>query len=134
MAARFHKLPLELKSVPGATKAAVDDLVARLGYDLPDDYLQFMRTSNGAEGAMSESSYLVIWPVEEVISLNEANAVQDFATQLLLFGSDSGSRGYAFDIGSPGMPIVSVDLILTEVIEQMGSNLSEFFQMLAGDP
>ena len=59
----FHELTRGLKSVPGATKAAIDDLVARLGYDLPDDYLEFMKTSNGAEGAMSESSYLVIWPV-----------------------------------------------------------------------
>lgn len=125
------KIAQKLTTTTGATGTALMDLSSALGHSLPDQYMEFMRFSNGAEGSIAECSYLVIWPIEEIISLNELNAVRDVAPELLLFGSDSGSTGYAFDTSSADMPIVQVDLILTDVREPVASTFFEFLEKLA---
>ena len=119
-----------LKTSAGASSESLTDLIDQLGHQLPSDYLSFMQITNGAEGPLG-GSYIVIWPVEEVVPLNKANAVAEFAPNLVLFGSDGGSTGYGFDPVSPCPVIVAVDLILTDVVEPMGSSLSEFFEKLA---
>jgi hypothetical protein len=119
-----------MKTSPGTSIESLDDLMTRLGRQLPSDYLMLMQFTNGAEGPIG-SSYVVIWPIEEVIPLNEGNGVAEFAPSLMLFGSDGGSKGYGFDTAAAGLPIVSVDLILTDVVEQLGSDLLEFFENIA---
>lgn len=120
-----------LKTIAGATEISLADLQSALGYSLPEQYIEFLRFSNGAEGSMGEGSYLVIWPVEELVSLNEMNAVRDVAPELLLFGSDSGSTGYAFDTTSSGMPIIEIDLILIDVRAPVASSFFEFLKRLS---
>ena len=131
MQEQIQELIEGLKTTAGATETSLADLQSALGYSLPEQYLEFLRFSNGAEGSMGEGSYLVIWPVEELVSLNEMNAVRDAAPELLLFGSDSGTRGYAFDTTAPGMPIIQIDLILIDVKAPVASCLFEFLEKLA---
>jgi hypothetical protein len=119
-----------MKTAPGASSQFLDDLMLQLGRRLPSDYLTFMLVTNGAEGKVG-SSYVIIWPVEEVLQLNKSYGVSEFAPNLVLFGSDGGTKGYGFDTGSPDFEIVGVDLILTDVTERMGSSLLEFFERLA---
>lgn len=132
MREKIRELTEGLNTIPGATETSLSDLQSALGYSLTEQYIEFLRFSNGVEGSIAEGSYLVIWPVEEIVSLNEMNAVRDVAPELLLFGSDSGSTGYAFDTSSAGMPIVQVDLILTDVREPVASSFFEFLEKLAG--
>jgi hypothetical protein len=130
MHSRLLEIVRGMKTSPGASKQSLEELMTRLGHHLPSDYLTLMQITNGAEGPVG-SSYVVIWPVDEVVPLNEANAVAQFAPSLVLFGSDGGSKGYGFDTGSDGLPIVAVDLILTDVVEPMGSDLLQFFENIA---
>jgi hypothetical protein len=37
---------------------------------IPDDYLLFLQTSNGAMGLLREKQYLVLWPVEKLLENN----------------------------------------------------------------
>ena len=129
---KLMEISRRLRTSPGASSESLNALIVRLGYHLPSDYLSFMQTTNGAEGSL-DSSYVVIWPVEEVAPLNEAHAVAEFAPNLVLFGSDGGSTGYGFDTSSPGSAIVAIDLILTDVVEPMGSTFLEFFAKPAGE-
>ena len=96
---------------PGASENLLKKVELQLGVSLPPEYVDFVKYSNGAEGIIGENSYLVLWPMEEIDLLNEAYAVSEFAPGLLLFGSDGGGAGYAFDTRSETMPIVEVPFI-----------------------
>ncbi len=94
-----------------APAGLLDQVQAGLHTAFPEDYSEFMTESNGAEGNVGENSYLVLWPLEEIIPLNEAYAVKEFAPGLVLFGSDGGDTGYAFDTRGATPVIVDVPFI-----------------------
>lgn len=108
---RTGELTKELKKNEGANENALNDFMAASGLRIPDQYFDFMRSSNGASGFVGESSYLLLWPIEQILELNEAYAVEEFAPGLLLFGSNGGDVAYAFDTHSEEMPIVEVPFI-----------------------
>ena len=63
---------------------------------------------NGAEGSIGENSYLVIWSIEDIISLNEEYGVFEFTPEILYFGSDGGDMAYAFDRRNSAVKIVEI--------------------------
>ena len=80
---------------------ADDELIIRteceMGVEFPEQYKEFMKITNGAEGALGENSYLAIWSLDEIASLNEDYGVRKFTPGLVYFGSDGGGNAYAFD-------------------------------------
>ncbi len=44
--------------------------------------------SNGIEGPIGKASYLSIWPINELIELNQEYAVDEFLPGIKYFGSD----------------------------------------------
>ncbi|MEQ6388713.1 hypothetical protein RZN22_05230 [Bacillaceae bacterium S4-13-58] len=55
--------------------------------------------------------FLILWAIDEIIELNEAYGVNEFAKELVLFGSDGGDTAFAFDIRNNVTQIVSVPFI-----------------------
>jgi hypothetical protein len=110
MLGALAELIAQMELRPGASVALVQDVQSRLGFRLPRDYVEFITESNGAEGFVG-NSYLVLWPIEEIIPTNDAYQVRVFAPGLLLFGSDGGGEAYAFDTRSGKMPVVSVPFV-----------------------
>ena len=47
----------------------------KLKIKFPEQYKKFLLSHNGAEGSIGENSYLVIWSIEDIISLNEEYGV-----------------------------------------------------------
>src|SRR5260221_10274149 len=72
-------------------------LFAQLGKTLPSTYEDFLRFSNGVEGFLKNSNYLVLWPIEELIQNNQEYSTEEFAPGLLLIGSDGGEEAYGID-------------------------------------
>lgn len=95
---------------PGATDALMN-VALSLPVRPPDDYLAFMRKSNGAEGAVGATGYLQLWPLDQLATWNEAYAVDEFASGIVLFGSDGGNEAYAFVQDDDRVRIVGVPLI-----------------------
>jgi len=81
-----------------------------LGKSLPDDFRAFLQATNGGEGFIGEN-YIMLWTAEELGELNEAYPVKECAPGLLLFGSDGGGEGYAFDMRTSPPPIVMVPFV-----------------------
>ena len=117
--------------------AASDDLVRRaegeLRVQLPSDYVAFLKESNGAEGTISESSYVALWPVDELRAANDDYGVVEFAPGLLLFGSDGGDTAYAFDT-TDSMTVVEVPFIgmSRDEVRPVAPTFSEFLERLFG--
>jgi hypothetical protein len=117
---------------PSTTVAEVRRVFSNLGVTPPSDYIEFMASSNGAEGAIGSDNYLVLWPAEQIVELNSAYEVNEFAPGLVLFGSDGADTAYAFDTRSDSVivmvPFVGMDL---DEVQHVAKTFREFVEGLA---
>jgi len=88
--------------------------------------------ANGGEGFIGEN-HLILWAAEELAQFNNEYEAQDYAPGLVLFGSDGGGEGYAFDARTIPAPIVQVPFIGMDLMyaRQMAGSFSEFVRKLA---
>jgi len=90
-----------------------------------------MLGANGGEDALGDAGYLVLWPAEDLASMNDCYAVRDFAPGLVLFGSDGGDTAYAFDTRpDPDVVIVEVPFtgISPDAAEPIGATFGDFLR------
>lgn len=81
-----------------------------LGQSLPSDFREFLQLTNGGEGMIGEN-YVMLWSAEELGQYNEMYQVKEYTPGLLLFGSDGGGEGYAFDARTSPPAVVMVPFI-----------------------
>ncbi len=133
MNSKILELTKKLKKTKGASDVSLKKLETDLGFSLPADYVEFMRSTNGAEGFVGGNYYLILWPVEEIIPSNKGYAVDEFTPSLKIFGSNGGGTAYAFDTRSNEvsiveMPFVSISL---DEVKPCGVTFLDFLQYLA---
>jgi hypothetical protein len=127
---RITELTKGIEKVVGASDNALDDLSRALGVGLPGDYVELLKLTNGGEGFVGEVSYLMLWPVEEIL---ERNKKLEADNKLVLFASNGGDAAFAFDRSSPGMPIVEIpylDMDEQSAAQPRGNTLREFLEYL----
>lgn len=102
--------------------------VEALDCNFPADYLDFMALHNGAEGDMIES-WLQLWPIEQLLSINEGYAVAEYLPEIILIGSNGG--GEAFGIRKRGGTFIQVPFLFDEdQITDIGYNFKTFLLAL----
>jgi hypothetical protein len=97
-----------------ARRDEIEKVQQELKFRLPKSYLDFMLARNGGEGFIGKS-YLVLWKIEELISMNAAYHVSEFAPELFLFGSNGGDEAFGFDTRSEACGIVSIPFVAMEI-------------------
>jgi hypothetical protein len=128
---RIRNITAEMEKTDGATEQSLDKLSAHFGVDLPAEYVEFMRTTNGAEGPIGTIEYLQIWPVEEVIDLDRGRAdIREEHPEWLFFGGMGSGSNYAFDTRYQPMPVVEIDMIDADNNEVRGGSFEEFLENL----
>ncbi|APC40571.1 SMI1/KNR4 family protein [Clostridium estertheticum] len=102
-----------------------------LNIEFPLDYRLFIEEFNGAEGEIGPNSYVVFWSLIDIIELNEACGVNEFAPGLVLIGSDGGAA-YAFDNRDDSKAIVEVPFIGMELdeVKTCANTFLEFLEFL----
>jgi hypothetical protein len=115
-----------------ADLATIKALAISLGAELPESYLDFLKTHNGAEGFIGDN-YIILWRAEELADFNREYEVQTYAPGILLFASSGGGEGYGFDMDDTTMPIVRIPFIGMErqYAEVVASDLPDLFTQLA---
>jgi hypothetical protein len=97
----------------GNAPAAAEEIAAAervLKKSLPGDFREFLQLTNGGEGMIGEN-YVMLWSAEELGQYNESYQVNEYAPGLLLFGSDGGGEGYAFDTRTASPTVVTVPFV-----------------------
>lgn len=114
-----------------ATTEAIRQFKSESEVLLPDDYLQFLQQTNGGEGLVGSKEYLILWTVEELLRMNKAYEVAEYAPGLFLFGSNGGGEAYAFDKRSNdsivSVPFVGMDVSLAQL---RARSFQEFIEQL----
>lgn len=95
---------------PPATEAEVERAERATGIEFPLAYREFLLMANGGEGQIGSNSYASLWKAEELFPFNRDYEVEKYAPGLLLFGSNGGGDGFAFDCRSD-LHVVSVPFI-----------------------
>ncbi|WP_267127530.1 SMI1/KNR4 family protein [Xanthomonas sacchari] len=95
---------------PPADARALEELASNLDFDIPSDYLDFLRSHDGGEGFVG-NRYVILWRCRELLEFNREYEVEKYAPGVFLFGSDGGGEGYGFDKDSPELPVISVPFI-----------------------
>lgn len=103
-----------------------------LSVQFPNDYKQFVLAYDGGEGCVGSNSYLVLWTLNDIIELNEAYAVNQFAPGLILFGTDGADTAYAYDMRTDKKMIVEVPFIGMNLgnLTVCANNLNDFLGYL----
>ena len=101
---------------PPADEAALKEFLFNCRFTLPNDYVQLIRSTNGAEGELSISpGWFQLWPFEEILHLNQRYAVAEFHPGYFGFGSSGGGVMFAFKVDATesstvfGVPFDSID-------------------------
>jgi len=78
-------------------------------------------------------AYLILWRVGELLELNKAYHVAEYAPGLFLFGTNGGGEAYAFDTRSDAKPIVCVPFIGMDLkaVHTVAPNFEAFVAKLA---
>lgn len=131
---RIEQLVSGLETRPGASQDAIDSLCDCLCIRPPNQYLDFLRWSDGGEGWIGDrqNSYLIIYSIEEAIAARGHFLEAGAPDWVVLFGSSGGGSGYAFDARTESMPIIETDWCF-EVTERRGSTFLEFLEFLASE-
>jgi hypothetical protein len=88
-------------------------VVQALSGTLPEGYRSFFLFSNGGEGPLPYApGWFQIWPVEQVLDLNQAYGVDEFLPGFFAFGSNGGDEMLVFDLRQEdGAPVYAVPFI-----------------------
>lgn len=84
--------------VQPCTENVLQDLVKAAAIELPPEYLEYLRRSNGGGGDIGMEPGLVhLWAAEEVAQSNQEYEVQRNVPGFYAFGSSGGGEMFAFD-------------------------------------
>ena len=106
----YEKYLVQFNRNAPATEGSIREFEDSVTYQMPSDYLQFLRTSNGGEGVIGQQ-YIILWRVEDLLKWNADYEVDEYAPGLLLIGSNGGGEAYAYDTRSTPNCIVQVPFI-----------------------
>jgi hypothetical protein len=126
-----ERLLAKFNGNPPVDASFLQKLECDAGFRLPEDYAQFLQQMNGGEGFIG-NTYLILWRVADLIEMNKAYLVADYAPGLFLFGSNGGGEAFAFDMRTEAKPIVSVPFVgmELELIQPSGSTFKVFLEIL----
>lgn len=95
------------------------------------DYADVLARYNGLEGFVGSEQYLQLWKVEDVVGLNAAYHVQDFAPGINLIGTDGGDTGYGIEAATKRYVSVPLVGLSRNAVRVIGANFEEFLEKLA---
>lgn len=82
---------------PPADESVIWAAEAALGLRLPESYRQLLLEADGGEGPVGSTGYLILWPVGDLVSLNENYGVGEYAPGFIVIGSDGAGEALAID-------------------------------------
>ena len=119
---------------PPASEAEIALLESKARAELPAEYLELLRFSNGGEGPLAlPPLWFQLYPVNDCINLCHSNqhVLEQFPT-FMFFGSNGGLESIAFDIRvGPPWRIVTVDQVAgAESATAIAPSMAAFIQAI----
>jgi SMI1 / KNR4 family (SUKH-1) len=78
------------------TNADIEIFLKNINFQLPQGFIEFYKETNGADLSGTDV-YVVLWPLTDLIKLNDSYNVQIYAPEFFIFGSDGGDTAYVIE-------------------------------------
>ena len=95
------------------------------GVLLPEDYLAFIKKHNGGEGDIG-GTYLVLFPLEELQTVNDNYATAEVLEGCVIIGGDGG--GELYGVTEDGRYFNVPAIMDKEDITYLGNTMEEFIR------
>ncbi|MBN8653145.1 MAG: SMI1/KNR4 family protein [Cytophagales bacterium] len=77
-------------------KKEIEIFLKQIDFDLPEGFISFFQQTNGAD-IEGEKTYVIFWPLTDMILLNKEYKVEEFAPNFFVFGSNGGGTAFAIE-------------------------------------
>jgi SMI1 / KNR4 family (SUKH-1) len=74
----------------------IEEFIKGISFMLPEGFLEFFEQANGAD-ISSENRYTILWPITEMVQRDKDYDVEEYASDLFIFGSDGGDSAFAIE-------------------------------------
>ena len=131
MSPEIYLLTEHLYKKPRTDPSVSEEIIFRLGFTTPPDYVETMREFNGGEGLIGDQNHLEIWKVQDLFPRNEKYEADKYAEGYFVFASNAGGMAYAFSKKTSF--IVSFELVGMLIADEpivLGQNLLEFLRYI----
>jgi hypothetical protein len=91
------KTVLKLRCNNAPRREDVKIFIGSLDFKVDPDLIEFITHCDGAEGFISDDSFIQMWRLEDVLSLNPYYDDIEECKDLLFFASDGSNLGFAVD-------------------------------------
>lgn len=110
----------------------VTDAETAIGFELPNDYRQFLLTMDGGEGFVGGGSYLILWSAHELAGFNSDYESAVYCPGVLLIGSNGGGEAFGIDRSNGEIRYVQVPFVgmSRSLIEFLSSTFEGFLLKL----
>ena len=92
----------------------------------PKEYTEFLLEYHGGSGEIGEY-YIDMWSLEDVIDFYD-ECTETGLEELVVFASDGGGMGYAFDKKNNSIRIIPMDSLEYEYSKKCSDNFENFIQ------
>ncbi|MCR9252071.1 MAG: SMI1/KNR4 family protein [bacterium] len=116
-----------VKNAP-ANQDDIKKLTNEIDFEIPVSYLQFMQESNGCE-IYKDEIFLTFWPIEELLELNEEYAINEFADQFFILGSDGGNNAIVIEKRSTKFCLMPFIGMSNDSAEFIANSFEEFISL-----
>ena len=99
---------------PPASESDLSVLIQSVGFELPSDYLDFLRFSDGGYGSIPVDPWCFdsLWKATELAEFNRNYQIPIYCPGFFGIGSTGGGDMFAFDMrGEQPWPVVSIPCI-----------------------
>ena len=115
----------------GTEELFVEKILKRMGKELPKDYKDFIKETNGGIGEINDS-YIELWSIEDIENNNINYAVEEFLPGVILIGSNGSGDAYGIDMRRGRNDYIKVPFMDMDFDEMdvCGRTIEEFFNNL----
>ncbi len=113
---------------PAADETTIKQVQEQLGWSFPDEYVAFLRASNGCDGDLAHGDYIYLWSIEDLVEANSDYGFLASCPEIVAFGTNGG--GEAFGFTRADGRVVIVPLLGPEMVDaiDVGQRFTDFLR------
>ena len=130
MESPFENLLNRLQKNQSPTIEQMQKLTLKIDFLIDHDYFEFIKKHNGAAGFVNKNSYLMLWEIDDLVSLNPYYQDDEFCNAVFLIGSNGSSTSYGIK-KTDGSFFKAPFIDMPDELESCGNNFTKFLLTIA---